>query len=91
MIRMCMILNTVGSAIPPVFVFPGARFQDTTLFGAPPGRLGLLNCPQSGWMTGPWFVIVLEHAKRHIQCFEDHIFCSWTTMKAIALSLDAVL
>jgi hypothetical protein len=45
-ITVCMIVNTVGNAIPPVFIFPRARFHDTVLFGAPPEILGLLNSPQ---------------------------------------------
>jgi hypothetical protein len=74
MITVCMIVNAVGNAIPHVFVFPRARFHDTILFGAPPGHLGLVNSPQSGWMTGPLFVTVLVHLKRHTQCSkEDHI------------------
>jgi hypothetical protein len=39
-ITVCMIVNTVGNAIPPVFVFLRARFNYTMLFGAPPGSLG---------------------------------------------------
>jgi hypothetical protein len=43
-----MIVNIVGNAITPVFVFLRARFHDTMLFGAPPGSLGIVNSPQSG-------------------------------------------
>lgn len=42
-ITACMIVNTVGNGIPPVFIFPRVRFHDTVLFAAPPEILGLLE------------------------------------------------
>jgi hypothetical protein len=55
----CMIVSAVGNDIPPVFVFPRVTFRDTMLYGAPPGSLGIVvNSPQIGWMTNPWFVSV---------------------------------
>jgi hypothetical protein len=35
------------------------------MFDNPPGSLGLANSPQSSWMTGPLFLKVLKHVKKH--------------------------
>lgn len=42
LITMYMIVNTIGNTVPPVFVFPRTKFNDSMLFGAPPGSLGLV-------------------------------------------------
>lgn len=53
MVNMCMVINAVGNTVPPVFLFPRAKFHDSMIFGAPPGSLGLVNRPKTRWMTGP--------------------------------------
>lgn len=58
MITVCMIVNAIGNTVPPVFVFPRAKFHDSLLFGAPEGSLGLVNSPKSGWMTSDLFLQV---------------------------------
>ncbi|GLV33551.1 hypothetical protein CBL_21471, partial [Carabus blaptoides fortunei] len=60
-ITICGIINAIGNTIPPVFIFPRARFRDNMLIGAPTGSLGLANSPSSGWMTRDLFLKVLEH------------------------------
>jgi hypothetical protein len=40
MITVRMIINPIGSTVPPVFIFPKARLNDLLMFGAPPGSLG---------------------------------------------------
>lgn len=60
MVTMCMIINAVGNTVPRVFIFPRAKFYKSMMFGAPPGSLGLVNRPKSGWMTGPLFLEVLN-------------------------------
>jgi hypothetical protein len=47
MIFVCMIINSVGNTVPPVFIFLRARLHDSLMFGAPPGSLWLVNSPQS--------------------------------------------
>ena len=60
--------------VPSVFIFPRARLRDSLMFGVPPGSLGLVNSPQSGWITGPLFLKVLQHVKKHSRSpKEDHI------------------
>ena len=46
MITVCMIINSVGNNVPPVFISLRARLHDSLMFGAPPGSLGLVNSPQ---------------------------------------------
>lgn len=71
LITMCGIINALGNAVPPVYIFPRARFHDTMLNGAPLGSLGLANSPSSGWMTKELFLKVLNHIKRYTQCSSD--------------------
>jgi DDE superfamily endonuclease. len=71
MITICMIISSVGNTLPPVFIFPRARLQDSLRFGAPPGRLGLVNSPQSSRITEPLFLKVLEHVKKHTRSSKE--------------------
>lgn len=64
LITMCEIVNAAGNSIPPVFIFPRARFQEHMLTGGPNGCIGFANRPTSGWMTGALFIKVLEHLKK---------------------------
>ena len=73
-IALCMIISSVDNTVPLAFIFPRVRLHDSLTIGAPPGSLGLVNSPQSFWMTGPLFLKVLERAKKHTRIFkEDHI------------------
>ena len=71
LITMCGIGNAIGNFIPPVFIFPRARFHDTMIKGGPPGCIGYANSPTSGWMTGPLFLKVLEHIKKLVRCSKE--------------------
>jgi hypothetical protein len=72
MIAVCMIISSVDNTVPPVFIFPRARFHDSVMFGASPGSLGLANSPQNSWMTGPLLLKVLEHVKKHTRSEETY-------------------
>jgi hypothetical protein len=48
LITMCAIVNATGNTVPPVFIFPRARFHDAMFNGAPPGSVGYANSPKSG-------------------------------------------
>ncbi|XP_065671766.1 uncharacterized protein LOC136089643 [Hydra vulgaris] len=71
LITMCGIGNAIGNFIPPVFIFPRARFHNTMIKGGPPGCIGYANSPTSGWMTGPLFLKVLEHIKKLVRCSKE--------------------
>ncbi|XP_055910754.1 uncharacterized protein LOC129945119 [Eupeodes corollae] len=62
---MCAIVNAAGNSVPPVFVFPRARFHDHMLKGAPNGSIELANSPTNGWMTSQLFVKVLDHLQKY--------------------------
>ena len=63
-LTVCVIVSSVGNTVSPVFIFPRARFYDELMFGTPPGSLGLVNSPQSKWITGTPFLKILEHVKK---------------------------
>ncbi|XP_065654572.1 uncharacterized protein LOC136081202 [Hydra vulgaris] len=69
---MCAIINAVGNTIPPVFIYPRARFQERMLTGGPNGCVGFANNPSSGWMTGELFIRVLKHLKLHSKCNKEN-------------------
>lgn len=47
-----------GNALPPIWIFPRIRFDETRMMsGAPAGALGLVH--KSGWMTADNFLKVL--------------------------------
>jgi hypothetical protein len=79
-----MISSSVGNTVPPVFIFPRARLHDSLLFGSPPGSLGLVNSPQSSWITGPIFLKLLEHVGKHTRSSkEDRVFLLMGSYKVI--------
>lgn len=63
------IINAVGTALPPVYIFPRIRNPDEYLNGAPPSSLALGS--HNGWMTGDLFISVLQHIKYHTNCTTD--------------------
>ncbi|KAJ8881607.1 hypothetical protein PR048_018093 [Dryococelus australis] len=62
-VTVCMIVSAEGNTIPPVFIFPRARFHYDLLKGAPPSSLCLVNSPQSSWINSELFLKVLEHLR----------------------------
>ncbi|KAJ8972180.1 hypothetical protein NQ314_000310 [Rhamnusium bicolor] len=71
LVTFCGIITVVGTAIPPVYIFPRVRMKDAYLFGAVPGAVAFAS--KSGWMTSEIFVQVLEHIKKHMH--NMHISC----------------
>lgn len=55
----CCIINALGTALPPVMVFPRKNFKTHMTNGAPPGTLGLATT--SGWMCSEIFPQVIDH------------------------------
>lgn len=91
MITICMIVSAVGNRIPPVFIFPRAKFHPYMLNGAPEGSLGLANSPKSGWMTGPLFIEVLKHIQKHTNCSKDNKILILMDNHETHCTLDSVL
>lgn len=55
----CCIINALGTALPPVMVFPRKNFKTHIINGAPHGTLGLATT--SGWMCSEIFPQVIDH------------------------------
>ena len=59
-----------GNALPPVWVFPRVRFDESRMMsGAAVGALGLVH--KSGWMTSENFTKVLEFFKGSVWCTKE--------------------
>lgn len=63
-------VNATGNAVPPMFIFPRVRFNDSLMNGSPAGSIG--HCTKSGWMNENAVLIFLEHFIRHTNCSTDH-------------------
>ncbi|KAL5018324.1 hypothetical protein ScPMuIL_004046, partial [Solemya velum] len=58
--------NAVGTAIPPFFIFPGKRWNDDFLSGAPTGSSAM--CSETGWSNSEIFMKYLsEHFMNYKQ------------------------
>ena len=53
------IINAVGQSVPPVFIIPRRRWNDTFMRNTIYGSKGILN--PNGWMNGECFVETLQH------------------------------
>lgn len=91
LVTMCAIVSADGNSLPPVFIFPRARYHDSFLAGAPAGSIGLVNNPPSGWMTKVLFLKVLEHIKKFTKCnLDDKILIVMDNHESHC-SLDAII
>ena len=63
-VTLCARINTIGHALPPVYIFPREHFKEHMLKGAPYGSL-LLSAP-SGWMNSDLFFQTLLHFIGHM-------------------------
>ena len=60
------IINAAGHYLPPVFIIPRKRWNDTFMRGTLDGSKGILQ--PSGWMTGKCFLETLQHIKENTFC-----------------------
>ena len=60
------IINAAGSFIPPVFIIPRKRWNESFMRGTIHGAEGLLH--QNGWMNGELFMQTLQHIQRKTYC-----------------------
>lgn len=87
LVTMCTIVRSDGNSLPPVFVFPRAKYHESFLTGS----IGLINHPASGWMTKALFLQVLEHIKIFTKCSRDEIFLIVMNNHKSHCSLEAVI
>lgn len=71
LVTMVGIVNASGNTVPPVFIFPRARYHDSFIAGSPPNSLGLVNSPNSGWMTASLFLPTLQHLVKFTKCTKE--------------------
>lgn len=63
-------ISATGNFIPPVYIFPRAKYNPSFINGAPEGSLGLVS--KSGWINSKLFIEVLKHIQRHTRCSKDN-------------------
>lgn len=59
LVTTCCIIGANGCVLPPVMVFPRAKFKRSMTINAYPGTLGLAT--KNGWMTAEIFVQAIRH------------------------------
>lgn len=64
LVTFCAIINSVGNSVPPIYIFPRAKFKSIFLKGSPNGSLGLAYRSRSGWMTATLFLDLIKHIKK---------------------------
>lgn len=52
-------INTVGTHVPPLLIFPRLRMQPVFMNGDPSGSIGVAH--STGWMTREKFIKYLQH------------------------------
>ena len=64
------IINAAGSFIPPVFIIPRKRWNETFMRGTIDGSKGIFH--QNGWMNGELFLETLQHIQSKTYCSVDN-------------------
>ena len=64
------IINAAGTFIPPVFIIPQKRWNESFMRGTIYGFKGLLH--QNGWMNSELFLETLQHIQRKTYCSPDN-------------------
>ncbi|XP_045469070.1 MFS-type transporter clz9-like [Harmonia axyridis] len=59
LVTVCFAVNALGNSIPPFFIFPRVKYNDSFVAGAPTGSDG--DSYPSGWMTIKSFVKYMKH------------------------------
>ena len=66
LVTVCAAVNAYGNKVPPMLIFPRARYKEHFVRDGPPGCLGA-SYP-SGWMTTENFKSFLVHFVKHTKC-----------------------
>lgn len=70
LVTLCATITATGISIPPLFVFPRVRIQDTYLSGSVPGSVAYGS--KNGWINSTIFIDLLKHIKKHTGCIKDN-------------------
>ena len=66
-------ISASGNAIPPLFIFPRAKYNASWILNGPPGCVGCAGKSGSGWMTVEVFSkVYLPHFVKHAKSSIDH-------------------
>lgn len=66
LVTMALAVNAIGSYVPPIFIFPRAKFRDHFLNQAPTGSAGSAN--PSRWMKADDFLVFMKHSTSYTKC-----------------------
>ena len=66
LVTVVCVVNAMGTAIPPMIIFPRVRYKEHFLSGAPTGSIGAGS--QSGWINESLFVEFLQHIIAYTKC-----------------------
>lgn len=70
LVTLCLAVNAIGNSVPPMLVFPLARYHDHFIRDGPPGCHGTAN--KSGWMKEDDFLIFVKHFANYAKPSEDN-------------------
>ncbi len=66
-------ISASGASIPPLFIFPRAKYNDSWTVSGPPGCIGCAGRSGSGWMTCDIFSqVYLPHFLKHAKATKDN-------------------
>ncbi|KAK7575698.1 hypothetical protein V9T40_012018 [Parthenolecanium corni] len=82
-------ISAGGNTLPPIIVYPRAKFQTYMTRGAPPGTRAL--CSSKGWMTDELFPDVIAHFIKFSNASEDNPMILIYDNHSSHLSLAALL
>ena len=69
LVTVACVVNAIGTALPPMIIFPRVRYHEHFVNGAPVGSIGAGT--KSGWMTEESFMTFLQHFQKHTKSSED--------------------
>ena len=69
LVTVACVVNAIGTALPPMIIFPRVRYHKHFVNGAPVGSIGAGT--KSGWMTEESFMTFLQHFQKHTKSSED--------------------
>ena len=69
LVTVACVVNAIGTALPPMIIFPRVRYNEHFVNGAPVGSIGAGT--KSGWMTEESCMTFLQHFQKHTKSSED--------------------
>ncbi|KAJ8949412.1 hypothetical protein NQ318_007511 [Aromia moschata] len=70
LVTVCLAVSAMGNSIPPMFIFPLARYHDHFIRDGPPGCHGTAN--KSDWMKEEDFLEFIKHFSNHARPSENN-------------------